>query len=98
MLLNILLHLLTIVDAGDSPTRPAWLNSSFRAKKLAAAIEVIERGGTRGWQAFFNSRAFAIENSKRRSLRVIGPGDEFEVVLAGSARAIAEMERCQAAQ
>lgn len=68
-------------------------------EKFAGEVEMIERDGMRGGQAFFNNPAFTVEIAKRRSLRVVGPqGGEFEVDLAGSARAIAEMERCQAAQ
>lgn len=68
-------------------------------EKFAGEVEMIERDGLRGGQAFFNNPAFTVELAKRRSLRVVGPeGGAFEVDLTGSARAIAEMERCQAAQ
>ncbi|MFD0911285.1 hypothetical protein [Ruegeria arenilitoris] len=68
-------------------------------EKFAGEVEMMVRDGMPGGRAFFNNPAFALEIAKRRSLRVLGPeGGEFEVDLTGSARAIAEMERCQAAQ
>jgi hypothetical protein len=68
-------------------------------EKFAGEVEMIEDAGMRGGFAFFNNPALPVEIAKRRSLRVVGPeGGEFEVDLTGSARAIAEMERCQAAQ
>ena len=68
-------------------------------EKFAGEVEMIEQGARRGGQAFFNNPAFLIEVAKRNSLRVVGPsGREFEIALKGSAKAITEMERCQAEQ
>lgn len=68
-------------------------------EKFAGEVEMIEEADMRGGFAFFNNPALPVEFAKRRSLRVVGPGGgEFEVDLTGSARAIAEMERCQEAQ
>lgn len=68
-------------------------------EKFAGEVEMIERDGLHGGWAFFNNPAFVSEIAKRRSLRIVGPeGGEFELDLTGSALAIAEMKRCQAAQ
>ncbi len=68
-------------------------------EKFAGEVEMIERDGLYGGWAFFNNPAFVSEIAKRRSLRIVGPeGGEFELDLTGSALAIAEMKRCQAAQ
>lgn len=67
--------------------------------KFAGEVEMIEEDGWNGGSAFFNNPDFAVEMARQLSVTVIGPrGRSFEVDLAGSARAIREMERCQAEQ
>lgn len=67
--------------------------------KFKGDVDMVTKEGWFGGWAFFNNPNLVVELAQGQSLTVIGPEDgTFEIDLTGTARAIAEVKKCQEGQ